>query len=1157
MSNCQQVNCTSVAASRQSPAVSRARSWRRSAETPLRRTCNRFCAVVALSFYPTLLCTTVLAGPVFPAGKPEWSVEFKGGVIGHPALFGPVEKNRGVLITEHDGRVSLLNPAGQTQLSMTLDLPVETPAVAVDLSREGNLSVIAVDAWGSIYCFNETGERLWKFPLAEKSGEFRLPVFADLDGDGKLEIFISDSRGHLRVLDARGRLRMVVKATDYRLSVPAVGDVTGDGKPEIIFGTEAGEVYCLGHGGDLLWTTTLDGCFGRAFPLIADADNDGSYEVYWPTAFTNPKPGLFALDAATGQKLWKAPSVLQTYRSTVVADFDGDGKSELLFGDKNSSLFCLDAAGKQRWTTQLPGRGIFFAPALAALDGAGASTSFVAVRGSGHTGHSLYALDSTGAVKDQLALPGGGGCSPTLCRFEGHAEIALLIASASGQVQCFQLEQKPGSKIHWPGVRNDFVNTGYVKSSAQPVKRTAPLAATPMPRRKSLRVHGGTNRLPMANLPDDAELLEIKTIQPDQAVRVELVRKAETGRTPQASFAATSPGQYVATVRAFSSQVTAESFSGRLDRDCRSDEERLHATLRELGTLGRERPSRADLSGALVAQVRSALEQAKRTRAAADFDAFQTKCGYVVGLCRSLHEWRLSGAILLHQIMNPWEQFDAAEFFRTPNASPNSIALNMLGNEYESVAVALSNLRGRPATLRLACGPFQCGDRRVNAREVLTLHEVISVRPDGTGDFIEDALPRLGEGQTIRLEAGETRKVWLTFRSKSLAAGNWRATLKLGEPGALEAPQEIPVSVEISPVRLPDRFTYRECNWLYLHGIADEAVREATMRDALEHGMNVFVIPGVSIQVDEHGKLGPANTDLHDKLVRALGSNIFFLVSGPVSVHWPAAAKPDVALQEKAFADSLRWYGEHMKSLGCGYDSFAIYLQDEPGLMGRDAGFDAYVEQVKRFKAAEPRIQLYANPAGGARAELLRPLQDLIDVWQPDLHLVREQPEALGEIFRRGKHYWHYEAPGDQRYLDPLGFYRVKPWVAFQMGMTGGGYWVYSSADYWFAEPGGGSEYGSVYPTDKDPVTTKRWEASRDGIEDFELLNLVRNSAGRADGPLRQEASKLVAEAVRFVTHGQENVTDISRHVRPYTPDFSRWMDLRRQLIAMQLRLAK
>jgi hypothetical protein len=257
-------------------------------------------------------------------------------------------------------------------------------------------------------------------------------------------------------------------------------------------------------------------------------------------------------------------------------------------------------------------------------------------------------------------------------------------------------------------------------------------------------------------------------------------------------------------------------------------------------------------------------------------------------------------------------------------------------------------------------------------------------------------------------------------------------------------------------------------------------------------------------------------------------------------VLWPAAAKPSAELRDKTFARALRWYADHMRSLGCDYKDYAIYLQDEPGLLGHDAGFDAWVALVKQFKTADPQMQLYANPAGGARAELLRPIQDLIDVWSPDLHLVREQPKELRQIFQRAKHYWHYEAPGDQRELDPLGFYRVKPWVAFQQGMTGGGYWVYGSSEFWSDNPGSGTEYGTVYQTPKGPVTTKRWEASREGIQDFELLWMVRKTAQSSTSPNRKAALGLIDEAVNFVTHAQESVTDISRHVRPCTPDYEK-----------------
>ncbi len=68
---------------------------------------------------------------------------------------------------------------------MTVDLPIETPAVAADLLGDGHLSVVAVDTWGSVYCFDESGQRRWKYSRTVQSGEFRVPVFADLEGQGQ------------------------------------------------------------------------------------------------------------------------------------------------------------------------------------------------------------------------------------------------------------------------------------------------------------------------------------------------------------------------------------------------------------------------------------------------------------------------------------------------------------------------------------------------------------------------------------------------------------------------------------------------------------------------------------------------------------------------------------------------------------------------------------------------------------------------------------------------------------------------------------------------------------------------------------------------------------------------------------------------------------
>ncbi len=352
-----------------------------------------------------------LFGADFSDLQAVWTSDLGEAPAGQPLPFGSGEAAEGILVTLGSGRLVLLGPQGEKLRTMTLDLPADSPAVAGDLRGRGRPAIIAIDVSGSVTCFDERGDRAWKFERRSKARDFRLPILADLDGDGRLEIILTDCRGQLYCLDAEGRLRLEATSGSYRVSTPAAGDLDRDGQPELIFGTDAGDVHCIDARGGLLWSVRLEGRFGRSLPLVADADRDGRYEAYLPISFVGATRGLLALEAASGALLWRAPSVLQSYRSTVIADLDGDGRNEILFGDKNTRLYCLDDRGEKRWSVQLGGRGLFFAPAAADLEGNGRSAIFAAVRGAGLDGKSLYVLDASGRLLGALSLPGGGGGS--------------------------------------------------------------------------------------------------------------------------------------------------------------------------------------------------------------------------------------------------------------------------------------------------------------------------------------------------------------------------------------------------------------------------------------------------------------------------------------------------------------------------------------------------------------------------------------------------------------------------------------------------------------------------------------------------------------------------------------------------------------------------
>ncbi|HEU0123290.1 MAG TPA: PQQ-binding-like beta-propeller repeat protein [Bryobacteraceae bacterium] len=995
---------------------------------------------------------------------PQWKL-----ALGAPPSGPPVVFAGGVAVTLGSGRVAYVDENGKETASAKLDQAPAGPAV-VD-----GTTVYAADVWGSIYSLRLNGERNWKYVRETRAGNgYSTLVLADVDGDGSLDPILTDTRGRLYAVSSKGKLIFEIAATTYRLSTPAVGDLDGDGRPDFLFGADDETVYCVSGKGHLLWSRKLPGGrFGRALPAIADLDMDGKPEVYIATPFVGRQTGLHSLDAATGTPRWHVKSEMQTYASLQFLDLNGDGKKDVLFGDKNTQLYAVDSNGKKIWGTQLGGRGIFYAGAAAG------DRIFQIVRDTGLDGKSLYALDLQGKVRESIAMDGGGSYGPAITKQANG--LRLYAVSNRGTVHAYGL---PDAPVRWASWRNSPASNGfYLPATTARAATAAP--GTPAERRAAQR---GTNVLP------GAAPRSFRVDRPDGS------RLVVVGGN---SFGIDRAGEYRVYLDSAAKPIVYAATDAPLAL-------RFPAT---------------EFGDAVAARFRSAYAFALKHPSVERFDAIHAEIREAETLFPAI-AGKPAADVLIRQLENPW---GSARTYRA------QLVLKMLGNEYEGVGLAVTNLRAEPAQIRITTdAPF------------VELRDVQQVRPESTGRLTEDVLPKLNESSTLSLAPGETKKIWAIVHSRSLPAGSHKVSFRAGNMFSLEKPQEIVLPVEVSKARLPEKRVYHQCQWLYLASIADPKAREATIVDALEHGMNVFPIPTLTYPVSPDGTLGAPESKLHDELVTRLKGKGVFLVGGSVGLQWPKDFQPSEAANDAAYTAALRQYAAHMTKLGLSFEDWAYYYMDEPGLVGKDAAFDKYVRDITRVKKAEPRARIYANPAGGARPEMLEPLTKLVDIWQPDIHLVREHPEEYKKIFQTGT-YWHYEAPADQRNLDTLGYYRMKPWVSFQMGMTGGGYWVYSFSQFWSFEQNMATEYGTVYQTPQGPVTTKRWEASRDGSEDFELLwNLRELARAKQDTATLQ----LIDEAVAYVTKGQEKVSDISRQVEPIAPDYERWTKYRADLIA-------
>jgi hypothetical protein len=128
---------------------------------------------------------------------------------------------------------------------------------------------------------------------------------------------------------------------------------------------------------------------------------------------------------------------------------------------------------------------------------------------------------------------------------------------------------------------------------------------------------------------------------------------------------------------------------------------------------------------------------------------------------------------------------------------------------------------------------------------------------------------------------------------------------------------------------------------------------------------------------------------------------------------------------------------------------------------------------------------------------------------------------------------WGYENVGRDDEWTAHRLYRLKPWGTWRLGLGGYGFWAYNvwKDDPWqvrdaAGEPkaGAGTERLSVVYSGPAPVSSVRWEALREGMNDVKYLAVLRReieaarAAGRAADPRVAAAESLAEEAVKTVT---------------------------------------
>jgi hypothetical protein len=465
--------------------------------------------------------------------------------------------------------------------------------------------------------------------------------------------------------------------------------------------------------------------------------------------------------------------------------------------------------------------------------------------------------------------------------------------------------------------------------------------------------------------------------------------------------------------------------------------------------------------------------------------------------------WRMAGL----KPVTVWQSglWDRLDFLAEPDTSrAPALEIVAMQNEYRAGSFNISNASEKRVALRMH---FE-GIPNAATPDYLRVFEV-PWTDTAKGVPVAAALldaQRQNEYYYLHIPAGMTRQVWFTFQPKTLEPKTYTGRIVL-EGVDVEANVEVPVSLQVFPVRFPDQPTLHFGGWDYTDNAAQYDV-SAKNRDALVKLLREYWVdsPWGSPAVLTYGKFDaagamtePPNTAHFDQWVdRWPGARQYLMFPSVGSkIGQLNAGTPEF---DRAVIAWTVFWAEHAKSKGIDPKQLGLLLFDEPSTAEPQAIIAAW---ARAMRAANTGLRVWEDPVFGKVEEADTSMLGLCDALCPNRPLFLKADDAYRALFTTQRDpkstLEFYSCSGPVRSLDPYSYHRLQAWDCFRYGATASYFWA-------FGDSGGASswneyalEHAAYTPLfiDEDGICTgKHMEACREGIEDYEYLVMLRAKGG-------------------------------------------------------------
>ena len=482
---------------------------------------------------------------------------------------------------------------------------------------------------------------------------------------------------------------------------------------------------------------------------------------------------------------------------------------------------------------------------------------------------------------------------------------------------------------------------------------------------------------------------------------------------------------------------------------------------------------------------------------------------------------------------NRWDNLSLID---NPKGDEKAVAMNieMMRGEVRADTFSISNPTPNPLSFSI----------EVKGIPSARLHSVI-VTDQGNGIPIGSALAPIDNNDGrydrggVSVPAGCNVQIWLSVFKPSVKAGKYNGTIHVS---SIE--KEIPVTLVVHNFDLPERHTLNVGGWQYAATFNDgnRLANYAFMRD---FGMNVTwghssILPK-NPQFDDNGNIVNYDTldfNSFDSWIKDWPDCNYYCVT-----HFGSRTEFFGEMQgtprfKKMLVSYFKTLEKRMEEHSLRPDQLVYLLEDEPRSKAQDKFIVNWLTPLREggVKVRQFTDPLYDNPADGlpemyAVNDILCPqTRQLIAGGKPFKEFYEKQREA-------GRELWLYSCTGPAKNLDPVSYWRLQAWLAFDLKAVGSHFWAFGNTagtgDSWAAYNQTGTEYGPHFVSKNSmPMASKQSEALRESVQDFEYLTMLRraidnaNASGKQPKAAVEKAEKALADAIAKAidTNGQSDV---------------------------------